>query len=73
MESMPAVENAVTWFDAKTAAYHFDVVDHEAASIVDTRTAEGSIVRFYNADGFEFTTLKSDDVSTRKTVGFTQS
>lgn len=30
-------------------------------------------MRFYNADGFEIMTLKSDDVSTRKTVGFTQS
>lgn len=28
-------------------------------------TAEGSTVRFYNADGFEFMTLKSDSVSAR--------
>lgn len=65
MESMPTVENAATWFNAKTVTHHFDVVDRQAASIVDTRTAEGSTVRFYNADGFEFMTLKSDDVSTR--------
>ena len=32
-----------------------------AASIVGTRTAEGSTVRFYNADGCEFMTLTSDD------------
>lgn len=65
MKSMPTVENAVTWFNAKTATHHLDVVDRQAASIVDTRTAEGSTVRFYNADGFEFLTLKSDDVSKR--------
>lgn len=65
MENMPTVENAVTWFNAKTATHHLDVVDRQAASIVDIRTAEGSTVRFYNADGFEFMTLKPDDVSTR--------
>lgn len=65
MKSMPTVENAATWFNAKTATHHLDVVDRQAASIVDTRTAEGSIVRFYNADGFEFMTLKSDNASTR--------
>lgn len=65
MRTMPTVENAATWFNAKTVTHHLDVVDRQAASIVDTRTAEGSIVRFYNADGFEFMTLKSDNVSTR--------
>lgn len=65
MESTPTAENAAAWFDAKTATHHFDVVNRQAASIVDIRTAEGSTVRFYNADGFEFMTLKSDDVSTR--------
>lgn len=65
MKTMPTVENAAAWFNAKTVTHHLDVVDRQAASIVDTRTAEGSTVRFYNADGFEFMTLKSDDVSTR--------
>lgn len=65
MRTMPTVENAATWFNAKTVTHHLDVVDRQAASIVDTRTAEGSTVRFYNACGFEFMTLKSDDVSTR--------
>ena len=65
MGIMPTVENAAVWFNAKTVTHHLDVVDRQAASIVDTRTAEGSTVRFYNADGFEFMTLKSDDVSTR--------
>lgn len=65
MRTMPTVENAATWFNAKNVTHHLDVVDRQAASIVDTRTAEGSTVRFYNADGFEFMTLKSDDVSTR--------
>ena len=85
METMPTVENAATWFNAETVTQHLDVVDRQTASIVDTRTAEGSIARFYNADGFEFMTLESDDVSTRfdalfgeklvgarKTVGFMQ-
>lgn len=65
MESLPTEENAAARFNAKTVTHHFDVVDRQAASIVDTRTAEGSTVRFYNAAGFEFMTLKSDDVSTQ--------
>lgn len=65
MHTTPTVENAATWFNAKTVTQHLDVVDRQAASIVDIRTAEGSTVRFYNADGFEFMTLKSDDVSKR--------
>lgn len=64
MRTMLTVENAATWFNAKTVTHNLDVVDRQTASIVDTRTAEGSTVRFYNADGFEFMTLKSDDVST---------
>ena len=65
MKSMPTDENAATRFGAKTVTHHLDVVDRQTASIVDTSTAEGSTVRFYNACGFEFMTLKSDDVSTR--------
>ena len=53
MRTMPTVENAATWFNAKTVTHHFDVVDRQTASIVDTRTAEGSTVRFYNAGGLE--------------------
>lgn len=65
MKTMPSVENAVAWFNATTVTHHLDVVDRQAASIVDTRTAEGSTVRVYNAAGLEFMTLKSDSVSTR--------
>lgn len=65
MRAMPAVENAATRFDAKTVTRHLDVVDRQTASIVGTRTAEGSTVRFYSACGFEFMTLTSDDVSTQ--------
>lgn len=65
MRTMPTVENAATRFDAKTVAHRLDVDDRQTASIVDTRTAEGFTVRFYNADGFEFMTSKSDDVSTQ--------
>lgn len=67
------VENAAAWFNDKTVTHHLDVVDRQAASIIDTRTAEGSTVRIYNAAGFEFMTLKSDSVSTRRTAGFTRS
>lgn len=65
MSMMPTVGNTVTWFNAKAVAPHRDAVDRQTASIVDTRTAEGSTVQFYNADGFEFMTLKSDGVGTR--------
>jgi hypothetical protein len=65
MGTMPTVESEATRFNAKTVTHHLDVVDRQAASIVDTRTAEGSTVRFYNAAGFEFMTLKSDIVSTQ--------
>lgn len=65
MRTMPTVENAAPWFNAKTVTHHLDVVNRQTASMVDTRTAEGSTVRFYNACGDEFMTLKSDDVSTR--------
>lgn len=65
MDTAPTVDNAVAWFGAHTVTYHLDVVDRVTASIVDTLTAEGSTVRFYNANGYEFMTLKSGDVSKR--------
>lgn len=65
MRTMPTVENAATWFNAKTVTHHLDVVDRQVASIVDTHTADGSTVRFYNADGFEIMTLQSDSASAR--------
>ena len=65
MDTTPTVDNAVAWFGAHTVTRHLDVVDRVAASIVNTLTAEGSTVRFYNANGYEFMTLKSDDVSKR--------
>lgn len=65
MKTTPTVENAVAWFGEHTVTYHLDVSDCVAASIINTLTAKGSTVRFYNADGHEFMTLKSDDVSKR--------
>lgn len=65
MNTTPTTENAAAWFNAHTVTNHLDVADRVAASIVDTRTVDGSTVRFYNADGEEFMTLKSDDVSKR--------
>lgn len=61
----PTVENAVTRFNAHTVTYSLDVVDRRVASIVDTRTVDGSVVRIYNAAGFGFMTLESDIASTR--------
>ena len=63
MDTTPTVDNAVAWFGAHTVTHHLDVVDRVTASIVNTLTVEGSTVRFYNANGYEFMTLKSDDVS----------
>ena len=51
MRTMPTVENAAIWFNAKTVTHHLDVVD--------TRTADGSTVRF-------------DSLFGEKLVGFTQ-
>ena len=51
METAPIVGNAVA--------------HRRAASIVDACTAEGSTVRFCNANGFEVVTLKSNSVSKR--------
>lgn len=65
METTPDIDKAVAWFGAHTVTHHLDVVDRVAASIVNTLTAEGSIVRFYNANGYEFMTLRLDDVSKR--------
>lgn len=65
MRTTPAIGNAVAWFGSHTVTHHLDVVDRVAASIINTLTAKGSTVRFYNANGYEFMTLKSDDVSKR--------
>lgn len=65
METTPDIGNAVAWFGAHTVTHHLDVVDRVAASIINTLTVKGSTVRFYNANGYEFVTLKSDIVSTR--------
>lgn len=56
MKMIPTVENAGTWIHAKAVTHHLDVVDRQATPIIDIRTTEPSIVRIYNADGFEFMT-----------------
>ena len=58
MDTIPTVEDTAARFHAHTITHHLDVVDRQAASIVDTRTAEGSTVRVYNAAGFEIMMLK---------------
>lgn len=62
MKTTPTIENAIAWFIAHTVEIHVDTEDRVASSIVDTCTAEGSTVRFYNSDDVCFMTLKSDTV-----------
>ena len=74
MRTRPTVENAATWFNAKTVTHRLDVVDRQAASIVDTCTAEGSTVRFTTQMGSSPSSAGNWSArATRKTVGFTQS
>lgn len=63
MKTTPAIDNAVAYFNAHTGEINVDTRDRVASSIIDTRTAEGSTVRFYNSDDVKFMTLKSDVVS----------
>ena len=65
MGTAPAIDRVVGFFDAHTVTHRLDVVDRVAALIVNTLTAGGLTVRFYNANGYEFVTLKSDDVGNR--------
>ena len=65
METAPAIDRAVDYFDAHTAELYPDVRDRVAHTIVDIRSGEGSTVRFHNAAEGEFTKLRTDRVIER--------
>ena len=63
METTPAVDKAVGFFDAQTVELSFDVKDRVADMIIDVCSGEGSTVRFYNAAEEEFMKLRTGRVS----------
>lgn len=63
METTPAIDKAVDFFDAHTVELGVDVRDRVAYTIVDTCSGEGSTVRFYNAADEEFMKVRADRVS----------
>ena len=65
METTPAIDKAVDFFDAHTVELYPDVRDRVAHTIIDIRSDEGSTVRFYNAAEEEFMKVRTDGVSKR--------
>lgn len=63
METTPAVDKAVDYFDAHTVELYPDAQDRVAHTIIDVRSGEGSTVRFYNAAEEEFMKIRTDQVS----------
>lgn len=49
METTPAVDKAVDFFDAHTVELYPGELDSVAHTIIDICSGEGSTVRFYNA------------------------
>lgn len=62
MKTTPTIDAAVDFFNADEVTVRTDIKDRVAHTIIDTRSAEGSTVRFYNADEDAFMTLQSDRV-----------
>lgn len=65
METTPAIDKAVDFFDACTVELYPDVRDRVAHKITDIRSGEGSTVRFYNAAEEEFMKARTNRVSKR--------
>lgn len=63
METTPAIDTAIDFFDAHTVELGVDVRDRTADAIIDVRSDEGSTVRFYNAAEEEFMEIRTDRVS----------
>lgn len=63
METTPAIDNAVDYFDAHTVELYPDVRDRGAHTIIDIRSSDGSTARFYNSAEEEFMKLRTDGVS----------
>lgn len=60
METTPAIDKAVDFFDAHTVELYPGVRDPVAHTITDIRSGEGSTVRFYNAAEEEFMKVRAD-------------
>lgn len=64
METAPAIDRVVDFFDAHTQwSSTPDVRDRVAHTIIDIRSSDGSTVRFYNATEEEFMKARTDRVS----------
>lgn len=65
METTPTVDQAADFFNAHTVDLYPDVRDRAAHTVIDTRSGDGSTVRFFNAAGEEFMKLRSAGVGKR--------
>lgn len=63
METTPAIDKVVDFFNAHTVELGVDVKDRVADAIIDICSGEGSTVRFYNAAEEEFMSARTDRVS----------
>lgn len=63
METTPAIDKVVDFFNAHTVELSVDAKDRIADTIIDIRSAEGSTVRFYNSAEEEFMKVRTDRVS----------
>lgn len=63
METTPAIDKVIDFFDANTMELYTDVRDRVAHTIIDISSGEGSTVRFYNAAEEEFMKARTDRVS----------
>ena len=65
METTPTIDRAADFFDAHTVELYPGVRDRAVHTVIDTRTADGSTVRFFNAAEEMFMMLTSDNASKR--------
>lgn len=63
MKTTPTVDQVVDHFDAHTVELYPDVRDRVAHTMIDTRSSDGSTVRFYNSAEEEFMKLRTGRVS----------
>ena len=63
METTPATDKVIDFFNAHTVELGVDVKDRVADTIIDICSGEGSTVRFYNAAEEEFMKVRTDRVS----------
>lgn len=63
METTPAIDKVVDFFNAHTVELYPDARNRVAHTIIDIRSGEGSTVRFYNSAEEEFMKLRTASVS----------